>query len=527
MDFLISLFVILVAIALSNIVARYIPEISSTYINLAVGILVGLVPLTNHLVLTFNNDIFMIFVLAPLLFSEGQVTPLLMVRKRIKNIVGTAVLLAIISAILVALIVNRLFDLIVPVALIIVAISTPTDATAFDSVIEGRKMSRSLKNTLKMESLFNDATGIILLQAAILWLSTGHLSFWINAREFIVTAAGGLVIGIGLALLLVAFRQYFVRSNNNVISSQTLVYMLTPFCVYFIAEELGASGIIAVVTAGLVHNSEANRSRFSSPRQMHLGIQINSFVAEILNSFVFVVLGISLERIFFSQYTTMTDTLQWLAVGGLVYLLLLLCRLLYGRFFVTDKQWYTASLFALGGVHGTVTLAMTFSVGGEITTAMFNFIVIVETVVIILSMLVPTIVFKIVLPRDLDEENRSAELAHLRTEMVKVGIECVEKMKLNSEVKASVIYDLRDQVQKNTLQLFFKQLRAFTANKVVLTGLQSVEQRQALIRAFNAERQYLSGLVKQNLINSDYIFEIYSEILLSESLVLDPHNQMI
>lgn len=79
MELLISSFVIIVAVALSNIAARYVPKISSTYINLVVGIIVGLIPMTNHLVLAFNNDIFMIFVLAPLLFLEGQATPLLII----------------------------------------------------------------------------------------------------------------------------------------------------------------------------------------------------------------------------------------------------------------------------------------------------------------------------------------------------------------------------------------------------------------------------------------------------------------
>lgn len=440
---------------------------------------------------------------------------------------GTAVILAVISAAIVTVAINQWFGLLISIALIIVAISTPTDATAFDSVVSGRKISQSLRKTLKMESLFNDATGIILLQAAILWLNTGYLSFWTNMREFLIELVGGLIIGAVLAILLITFRQYFLRSTNNVISSQTLIYILTPFCIYFVAEELGVSGIIAVVTAGLVHNSEANRSRFSSPRQMHLGIQVNNFAGEVLNSFVFVVLGISLERIFFSHYSAMTNSLQWLAVGVLVYLLLLLCRYVYARFFVTDKKRRTAILFALGGVHGTVTLAMTFSIANEISSANFNFILIVETVVIILSMLVPTIAFKLILPRDLEVENKPTELLRLRREMVKVGIERVKEMELSPEVQASVIYDLRDQVQKNTMNSFFQQWKSMGSNKDVLTGLQSVEQRRALMQAFNVERQYLYDLAKQHLVSSEYVYEIYSEILLSESLVLDPRNQMI
>lgn len=253
-----------------------------------------------------------------------------------------------------------------------------------------------------------------------------------------------------------SFRQSFVRSSFNVISSQTLIYVLTPFCIYLLAEAVGVSGIIAVVTAGLVHNSEANRSRFSSPRQMHLGIQLINFIGEVLNSFVFVVLGISLARIFTSQYNTIMNSARWLAVGILVYGLLWICRYVYARIWVGDKSRRTASLFALGGVHGTVTLAMTFSISGEVSQSLFNFIVVVETVVIILSMVVPTIIFKFILPIDVDEQNRPTQLNQLRHGMVAVGIEKVKAMNLSQVVEDSVIYDLRDQVQKKYINIIFR-----------------------------------------------------------------------
>lgn len=155
-----------------------------------------------------------------------------------------------------------------------------------------------------------------------------------------------------LAFIVMAFRQYFVRSTSNVISSQTLFYLLTPFLIYFLAEKIEVSGIIAVVTAGLVHNSEANRSRFSSPRQMHLGIQLINLMTEVLNSAVFVIFGISLARILVSHSQILFGSLTWLIVGVVVYGLLLICRYLYARLFVSDRRRKTAWLFSLGGVHG-------------------------------------------------------------------------------------------------------------------------------------------------------------------------------
>jgi len=527
MDLLISTLAIAIAVAFSNIIARYTKHIAGTYINLLMGVIVAVIPWTNHLVLGFNNEVFMILILAPLLFFEGQTTPLLMVGKKVKSIMGVAVILAVVSAIAATVITSRLLLLSLPVALIIVAIATPTDATAFDAVVEGRKIPQPIRNILKMESLFNDATGIILLQAGILWLTTGHLSFWQNTAAFFKSAVGGLILGAILAFIVMAFRQYFVRSTSNVISSQTLFYLLTPFLIYFLAEKIEVSGIIAVVTAGLVHNSEANRSRFSSPRQMHLGIQLINLMTEVLNSAVFVIFGISLARILVSHSQILFGSLTWLIVGVVVYGLLLICRYLYARLFVSDRRRKTAWLFSLGGVHGAVTLAMTFSIANQISLQLFNFIIVVETVVIILSMLVPTILFKFLLLIDGDAEIRTTELARIRHDMVTKGIESLEAMALSPAVKAIVIYDLRDQIRKNTLGSFFEQWHAFTANKAGLTKLQGGEQRRALMHALDAERDYLFQLEKNHLASSDDIDEIYSELLLAESLVLDPRNQML
>ncbi|MCP8854837.1 hypothetical protein K9848_01140 [Latilactobacillus sakei] len=170
---------------------------------------------------------------------------------------------------------------------------------------------------------------------------------------------------------------------------------------------------------------------------------------------------------------------------------------------------------------------MTFSIANQISLQLFNFIIVVETVVIILSMLVPTILFKFLLLIDGDAEIRTTELARIRHDMVTKGIESLEAMALPPAVKAIVIYDLRDQIRKNTLGSFFEQWHAFTANKAGLTKLQGGEQRRALMHALDAERDYLFQLEKNHLASSDDIDEIYSELLLAESLVLDPRNQML
>lgn len=527
MNILISTFMILVVVGVSNVLARYIPKVSGNYVNLLAGILTGILPVTNQLIAPFNGEIFMVLILAPLLFFEGQLTPLLRIKKKLGSILGTAVLLATVTMIILTWLLHVTLSIAAPLALAIAAIITPTDATAFDSVIEGRKIRRVIRDTLKMESLFNDATGIVLLQAAMLWLQKGQLVIGQNLLDFFKMMIGGVLVGSITAIILMTIREYFMRSSNNVRSSQTLIYLLSPFAIYFFAERLGMSGVIAVIVSGLIHNGEVNRSRFSDPRQVHFGLQIVTFANRILNSFVFVVLGIVLVRILQDNYSMMTKSFEWLMVGILVYVILLVCRYCYGRLFVGDQQRQTALLFALGGVHGTVTLAMTFSISEMLTPATFNFVVMVETVAIILSMAVPTVIFKILLPQDFDEQIRQQQLAFLREGMVKAGIKKLKSIDLEEAVRDNAMYDIRDQIQANTLRDFFKKWREINTEKRVLTNLQSVARRRALMYAFDAERAYLYDLAKRHVVNSDVVYEIYSEILLSESLVLDPQNQMV
>jgi len=522
-----TLFIVLIAVAISDLISRWLPHVSSTYFNLLIGIGLAAWSLTNQLIPKFDNEFFMVLILAPLLFFEGQRTQILQVRQRIRQILGSAVWLAVGSAVIITILLPSVFSVTLPIALVIVAISIPTDATALESVVSGRAFPSDVHEQLSLESLFNDATGLILLQAGIIWWQTGHLNFLQNTASLLYSAGGGALVGFVIALALTSMRQFIIRSGANAIYAQNLLYLLTPIVIYELAEGVKVSGIIAVVVAGLVNNSEANRSRFSSPRQMHLGLNLVNFLSHILNGVVFVILGLNLERIFTSHYFTHNNNWQWLGIGIVIYVALLVCRIIYAKWRVADQTWRSARLFAFGGVHGTVTLAMTFSLSTTLSSNRYNQIILIEVVVIILSMLVSTVVFKFWLPVDWDARKRPQRQASIREQMVKVGIETVNEMDLGQLVRATVIYDLQDQVQRNTMRSFFKQWRGVSQHAEKITVLQSVEQRRALMHAFDAERDYLHSLALKHEVPSDEIYDLYSEVLLSESLVLDPKNQLL
>ncbi|MFC6202154.1 cation:proton antiporter [Lactiplantibacillus nangangensis] len=517
---ILSTFMILMAAAVSNLIAQGFKKIAPTYINLLMGLLVGLLPLTNATVASFNNEIFMTAIIAPLLFFEGQNTRVLIVRRKRRLIIGTAVGLAVAIAAVVGFAVHTLGQVAWPLALIMVAISAPTDATALDSVTGGRLLPAHVGTVLRMEALFNDATGLIILQAGVLWYTSGQLALGKNLMAFLWSAGGGLVFGAGLAFGLMILRQWLLRSRWNFASSQIIIYLMTPIVIYLLAEEWSLSGIIAVVSAGLVYNGEAQRSRFSNPRQFHLSVQLINFGSEILNSFVFVILGILLARIM-TGFQVGTGQ-HWFWLGVLVYTLAWGLRYGYARLIHLNQ--HEALIFALGGVHGTVTLALALSVG-VLTTSDNQLVLLVETVVIILSMLVPTLVLPRLLPAALTAKQLSPKLATMRQAMVAAGLAQLEQLTLTPAVKASVTYDLRDQLRQNRLRSFLQQWRQQSWEPVQFNGDEALQERRALMQAFDAERQYLYNLALEHRFEPKVIYDLYSEILLAESLVLDPANQ--
>ena len=97
-------------------------------------------------------------------------------------------------------------------------------------------------------------------------------------------------------------------------NAQILLFVSTPFYIYFIAEELKVSGIIAVVCAGLMQNSESIRSRFITPRQFHNGLVLLRLLRELLNNTIFVILGLLVVRIIRDDLIIGNTNSQWIVI---------------------------------------------------------------------------------------------------------------------------------------------------------------------------------------------------------------------
>ncbi|WKF82013.1 cation:proton antiporter [Lactiplantibacillus plantarum] len=460
MALLISTGVLVVAAMVSIVInRRWLPRLSVNYVSMFIGAGIAVIPFLNGLIEKFNSDIFIGLIVAPLLYFEGQNTRLNLVGRHLREIVSLTVGMVILCAVMAGLGTSLLAGVGLPLAFILAAISTPTDATATESVTMGRVLPQREQTSLKLESLFNDASGIILLNMAILWYVNGYINYSQTLWDFVYAAGGGIAFGGLVSGLIVYIRQLMLRSKLNFINNTynngtplKVIYLMTPFVLYFGAEALGVSGIIAVVFAGLVHNAEGERSALANPQLASDIYQLIGLLSDILNSVVFIVLGIMLLRTALDHSVSYNGSLIWIVIGVILYVANLLARYGYVRLIhhVPNRE---AWVFALGGIHGAVTFALAFTVAEtQVKTTDFNLVLMSESLLIILSLLVPTIVFRWLLLKIKTDTDGAAKMAVIREQMIEAGVHDLWQMPISQEFKAAVTFDLRSQNGHTTVR---------------------------------------------------------------------------
>src|SRR5699024_8040465 len=224
MGLMVSSFVLVLAAIISIFLGQLFTKISVSYISMIIGGIIAFTPFISGQIDNFNSEIFIGLVVAPLLFFEGQATRLNLVGKEIKHVIQTAVILVVLCLIIAGFGVWEIAGISLPLAFILAAISTPTDATAMESVTNGLKVPKNEAVFLKMESLFNDASGIILLNMTILWYVNGYINYGKTMIDFLISAVGGLIFGFLAAWIVVLFRQVLLRSSFNSLNAQNLLY---------------------------------------------------------------------------------------------------------------------------------------------------------------------------------------------------------------------------------------------------------------------------------------------------------------
>lgn len=279
------------------------------------------------------------------------------------------------------------------------ALISPTDPIAVISTLAGNKtIPKRIKTRVVGESLFNDATGIVLfvVLSNIFFLGAGgdfgsHLNSnvnytWLLTKQISIEAGGGILLGYIFSQIAL----FFLKTNRD---SETSIFVTLAVASmgYVIAHGLHVSGPIAMVVAGLFIGNNLSDSKKSHPEQVKKIDDFWVIIDNMLNSFLFILIGLELTSIPFNI------TAFWIGLAGIF--IVTIARFISISIPITliDKKLSNSTtkdniLVTWSGVRGGISLALALSLPDE-----GHMIVGMTYTVVVLSILVQGSTLKLVL----------------------------------------------------------------------------------------------------------------------------------
>jgi CPA1 family monovalent cation:H+ antiporter len=235
-----------------------------------------------------DSEIYLVAVLAPLVFGEALSTSYLDIRKVSRPVLVLAIGLVVVSAFTVGFVAAAVVPAMpLAVALCLGAILGPTDAVAVSAVARQAGLPRRLVTVLEGESLVNDGTALTLLRVATVAAVAGSVTAGEVVLTLVESVLGGILVGAVGGLLLVTV----LRRSRDTVAGNGLL-LVAPFALYIGAEAVGGSGILAVVVAGLmVAHGTASDPRFRG--RAHIG-SVWRQITFVLQAMAFVLVGVEL-----------------------------------------------------------------------------------------------------------------------------------------------------------------------------------------------------------------------------------------
>jgi monovalent cation/hydrogen antiporter len=319
------------------------------------GLAIGIVPGMPEFEL--NPELVFFGVLPPLLYSAAFFTSLRELRTAARPIGLLAVGLVAVTTVGVAVVAHAFIDdLSWGSAFVLGAIVSPTDPLAATSIARRLGVPRKLVTIVEGESLVNDGTGLVLYRVAIGAVVTGSFSAYYTGGLFLVSAGGGIAVGLVVGWIVRAIRR---RLDNP--PAEITISLLTGYLAFIPAELMGVSPVLAAVTAGVFlgwHTPELTTA------QVRLqGVAVWEIVQYLLNALLFVLVGLQLPVVIDALGNVSTARL--LGYAALVSLTVIVLRfvwvfaVLHAPKWIARRMsnWRGAVFLSWAGMRGAVSLA--------------------------------------------------------------------------------------------------------------------------------------------------------------------------
>ncbi|KES22686.1 Na+/H+ antiporter [Pseudomonas sp. AAC] len=533
-----TVLILLLVVGGTRLLAQLLP-LPLPLIQIASGAVLAWPSLGLHVAL--DPELFMFLFIPPLLFADGWRMPkgeFWQMRWPILTMAFALVLFTVAGG-------GAFIHLLIPeipwaAAFALAAVLSPTDALAVSAIAQNR-LPRRLMHVLQGEALMNDASGLVAFKFAVAAAMTGAFSLLDASLSFLLVAIGGLACGVVLSWLLGRIRGWMIRRGWDDPATHVVLMLLLPFAVYMVAEELGVSGILAAVAAGMMQSWTD-----LLPRQTHtrvLNRSVWSMLEFAFNGVVFLLLGLQLPDILKSVTHHAGDSL-WrsslllfyvLAVYAVLILLRFAWVWCYWKLSLRFERWWgielggkpgepvlrLSAISALGGVRGAVTLAGVLSVplllGSGKAFPQRDLIIFIAAGVILVSLLAATLGLPALLKGLPVASNDQSELEYRsvwrRTAVAAIRMLEKEEMPAGEKVDAEEAARLAE-VKARLMAEYRQQLDPAPDSAEARERARSLELAdQALrIKALRTQRLELYQLRRENLVDDETMRKVLGDL---------------
>ncbi|CAN5241023.1 cation:proton antiporter [soil metagenome] len=270
-----------------------------------------------------DPDIILSIVIPPLLYSTALNFSFTTFVRNFRAIVGLGVTLVLGTALVAGFVTGWLLPSIGAAAFVIGAVVSPPDTVT--AVSHGKSMGfpRRVIAIITGESLVNDAAALTIFAVALTAAGGGSSFIASPVLLFGYEVVVGLFIGFVLAFIVGNIRG---RLTNPTLA--TALNVIVPFAAYLVAEQVHASGVLAVVMAGFFVGTGSVYTRTDDPRTVGHRIRIQEaavwpVIELMLEIFVFAYIGLQV-RFVFGDLVSSGAHVGSIVVAGIVLLLLVI-----------------------------------------------------------------------------------------------------------------------------------------------------------------------------------------------------------
>src|SRR5215510_11685205 len=258
--------------------------------------------------ITLPPDVVLVAVLPPLLYLSAYRTSLNDLRANSRAIFILAIGLVAATTVTVALVAHAwVGDMSWSAAFALGAVVAPTDPIAATSIMRRLGVPRRLVSIIESESLVNDGSALVLFRVAVVAAVSGEFSVWDVSWRFVWGVAGGIGIGLIVGFLVAETRR---RVDNPPV--EVTLSLMTGYFAFIPAAAVSASGVIAVVTAGVYLGWRT--PELTSVQTRLQGEALWNIVAFVLNALVFALVGLQLSGILDKLNGSSAGHLVWWGV---------------------------------------------------------------------------------------------------------------------------------------------------------------------------------------------------------------------